>query len=144
MNSLGINERQRLIEKIRAYSKQKEESLEKDNEKESLEEKSLFQDGKIESHKEDYQYDINKRQGLENQRYEENTRLRTQYARKVVCFMYAYFTLVMAIIFLQGFSYRDFHIAEVALTTLIGGAFVSAIGLVGFVVKGLFPKRVDD
>jgi hypothetical protein len=79
---------------------------------------------------------------LKRKRYAQDAELRKHYARKVYCFMYAYFCMILIIIFLQGFKVGGFDIGGAALATLIGGAFASAVGLVAFVIKGLFPNSM--
>jgi hypothetical protein len=56
-------------------------------------------------------------------------------------FVYLAFTslAVFIILFFCGFQFRDFRLDTAVLTTLAGGTFASAVGLAGFVVKGLFP-----
>ena len=54
--------------------------------------------------------------------------------------MIGYVVFVGMIILESGF-YPYFQIDTVPLTTLIGGAFASAVGLVALVIKGLFPNR---
>ena len=87
-------------------------------------------------------------------RYRQDTDLRKIYARRVYFFMVAYTFFMAVIVLLNGLpaSVRlldipiSLDINDVPLATLIGGAFASAVGLVAFVVKGLFPhdRRVDS
>jgi hypothetical protein len=80
-------------------------------------------------------------------RYKQDTRLRETYARRVFLFMVSYTLFMALVVLLAGLPSTarllDFpialDIAEIPLATLIGGAFASAVGLVAFVIKGLFP-----
>lgn len=137
--------RKTFLDRIRAHAKQKTTSLGEIDQNAEFEGHELFERGQESSKVDGTRIDVAlaEYQEVINQRYRENTALRARYARKVLCFMYAYFSLVMIIIFLQGFSAWDFRISDIALTTLIGSAFVSAVGLVGFVIQGLFPKQHD-
>lgn len=49
----------------------------------------------------------------------------------------AWSALLFVLLFFDGFC-PSFDIAPVVLATLCGGTTASAIGLVGFIVKGLF------
>jgi hypothetical protein len=60
------------------------------------------------------------------------------YANKVFYFLIGYCVFVGAILLLDGFPCFRFHISDVVLGVIAGSTAVSAIGLVGFVVSGLF------
>jgi len=60
------------------------------------------------------------------------------YANKVFGFLVGYCLFVAAIILMNGFQCTGFHISDVVLGVIAGSTAVAAIGLVGFVVSGLF------
>jgi hypothetical protein len=78
---------------------------------------------------------------------EENENLRTTREMRQTAARSAFYYLCVlsgAVFFLllaDGFHLWGFHLDRVVLTTLAGGTFVSAIGLFGIVVKGLFPMN---
>ncbi|MDP8208959.1 MAG: hypothetical protein P9L92_20015 [Candidatus Electryonea clarkiae] len=69
------------------------------------------------------------------------TDLRKDYASKVFTFLVWWTIGVAGIIALSGFKIDDFVLPESALTALIGSTTISAIGLVGFIVQGLFKTK---
>jgi hypothetical protein len=60
------------------------------------------------------------------------------YANKVYWFLVFYCSFVGLILILDGFPAVGFHISDVVLGVISGSTAVAAIGLVGFVVSGLF------
>ncbi|WP_235046603.1 hypothetical protein, partial [Caulobacter vibrioides] len=60
------------------------------------------------------------------------------YADKVFGFLVGYCSFVGAVILMAGFKYRGFTISDTVLGIIAGSTAASAIGLVGFVVSGLF------
>ena len=60
------------------------------------------------------------------------------YAGKVFNFLVGYCVFVGAIILLAGFRLGGFTISDTVLGIIAGSTAASAIGLVGFVVSGLF------
>lgn len=66
--------------------------------------------------------------------------LRKLYGGLVYGFMAVWSALVFAVIVAQGFGIGEFHLEVTTITTLIGGTTVSVIGLVGFILRGLFPS----
>lgn len=82
-----------------------------------------------------------------------NRGLRKEYASKVFIFMCAWSALVFLIVILDALTYNppigvqkdlSFRLSSSVMTTLIGGTTVSVIGLVGFIVKGLFPGTPSE
>lgn len=67
--------------------------------------------------------------------------LRKTYANRVYWFMIIWNLFVGFVVLAQGFGIGGFHLSTTVLTTLVGGTTVSVLGLVGFVVKGLFPAN---
>lgn len=54
--------------------------------------------------------------------------------------MVGYTVAMFIILLMSGFGDEtNFRLNDAPLTTLIGGAFASTVGLVTFVMKGLFP-----
>lgn len=69
-------------------------------------------------------------------------RLMEPYANKVFGYLVGYSIVVTIIMLLDGFSLFGFDLANYVLGIIAGSTAVSAIGLVGFVVSGLFaPAR---
>ena len=78
-----------------------------------------------------------------------NRELRKEYAFKVFIFMCVWCIMVFLIVILDALTYTpstdkyikdlSFQVSNSVLTTLIGGTTVSVIGVVGFIIKGLFP-----
>ncbi len=67
-----------------------------------------------------------------------NRNLREEYAKKVLRFLYIYCAVVVTLLILQGFHIYNFKLADLVVVTLVGGTAISVIGLVGFVIRGLF------
>lgn len=79
-----------------------------------------------------------------------NRELRKEYASKVYVFMCIWCGLVFLIVILDALTYTptngslkdlSFQLSPPVLTTLIGGTTVSVIGLVGFMMQGLFRSN---
>lgn len=90
------------------------------------------------------QYDILEKSNLEDQRLLEEIKnlksdreLREKYADKIIRFLEIYSAVVAVFVFLHGFGMK-FILPDEVLITLVGSTAVAAIGLVGFVAKGLF------
>lgn len=90
------------------------------------------------------QYDILEESSLEDQRIKEeinnlksDRKLREKYADKIIRFLEIYAIVVATLICLHGFG-LGFFLPDDVLITLAGSTAVAAIGLVGFVAKGLF------
>lgn len=66
------------------------------------------------------------------------TRMMEPYAGKVFNFLVGYCGFVGVIILLSGFKIGGFEISDTVLSVIAGSTAASAIGLVGFVVSGLF------
>ena len=88
---------------------------------------------------------------LEKAKYEESIKdmqsrrsLREKYANRILFFLYVYVVGAWVLLVCNGFSVYGFHLDDNILITLAGSTTVSAIGLVGFVVRGLFGPRPDN
>ena len=68
-------------------------------------------------------------------------RLREKYADRILRFLEIYAGVVGIFVVLAGFRTRGFDIPNEALIALVGSTAIAAIGLVGFVAKGLFGKN---
>jgi hypothetical protein len=78
----------------------------------------------------------------EENRYLRSTRkMRRRAARRAFQYLVGLSATVTVLLLLDGFRVRGFELPTTVLTTLAGGTFVSAIGLFGIVVKGLFPAN---
>ena len=64
--------------------------------------------------------------------------LRKTYAGRVYWFLVIWCLLLLIILVFQGFSISGFILSEATMVTLVGGTTASVIGLVGFIVRGLF------
>lgn len=75
-------------------------------------------------------------------------KLRDQYASKIIRFLYIY-ALVAALfciadaVTLDPESAYEFELADEVVLTIVGSTAVAAIGLVGFVARGLFLPPKD-
>lgn len=67
--------------------------------------------------------------------------LRKSFSDKVYCFLVVW-CISLLVLIISDASRNDFHIPEIVLTTLCGGTTVSTLGLVGFIVQGLFNQVV--
>jgi hypothetical protein len=86
-------------------------------------------------HRREHKARINKiEQG--NKDKETNRRLRWKYAKLVYCYLVSYSAFVALITFLCGFNLL--RLPGNVLLALVSSTCVSAIGLVGLVVSGLF------
>ncbi len=79
-------------------------------------------------------------EGLKGQQaYDDvRTRMMEPYAGKVFRFLIGYCAFVGVVILLSGFKVGGFDISDTVLGIIAGSTAASAIGLVGFVVSGLF------
>lgn len=78
---------------------------------------------------------------LEDQRLkdaESNRQLREGYANKVYCYLVVYSILAFVLVVADGFKLGGFDLDTTVVSIIVGSTAASAIGLVGFVVKGLF------
>src|SRR5262245_2486283 len=64
--------------------------------------------------------------------------LRESYAKRVYRYLVCYSLAAFVIILLQGTRYSGFQLDSTVVGIIVGSTAVSAIGLVGIVVKGLF------
>lgn len=70
-----------------------------------------------------------------------NRRLRFQYARSVYRYLCCYSAGCGSVLLLSGFKVYNFSLPNEVLITLVGSTALAAIGLVGFVVSGLFKPN---
>lgn len=64
--------------------------------------------------------------------------LRKTYAWRVFLFICCWSVAVLLILLSKGFFSSYFELSDIVLTTLVGGTTVSVVGLVGFMMQGLF------
>lgn len=76
------------------------------------------------------------REEIENLR--SDRALREKYADRILAFLEAYAAGVFFLVFLDALNFEMFEVPENAIVTLVGSTAIAAIGLVGFVAKGLF------
>lgn len=67
--------------------------------------------------------------------------LRKQYANRVFIFMCIWSGVTFLVLMLKGLMGRQFELNDTVLVTLTGGTTISVIGLVGFIVQGLFNSN---
>lgn len=70
--------------------------------------------------------------------------LRKQYGDRILRFLEWYAGVVGSLVLLSGFSFTRFNLPETAMVALVGSTAIAAIGLVGFVAKGLFDKSSSN
>jgi hypothetical protein len=64
--------------------------------------------------------------------------MREKYAGHVFWYLVSYSLTALAVLVLQGWHIGGFQLDTTVMAILVGSTAASAIGLVGFVVKGLF------
>lgn len=68
-------------------------------------------------------------------------RLRQQYANKVFCYLVWYSLVSLVLVLASGYKvWTSFDLPPQVLLVIVGSTAASAIGLVGFVVSGLFKN----
>lgn len=65
-------------------------------------------------------------------------RMRVKYAGRILLYLECYSGGVAAILLLAGFKTWGFSLEEGVVTALVGSTALAAIGLVGFIARGLF------
>lgn len=75
-----------------------------------------------------------------NQDAETNRNLRNRYANKVYWYLCAYSSVCGVLVLLSGWRLWGFQLPDIVLAALVGTTATAAIGLVGFVVNGLFKN----
>jgi len=77
-----------------------------------------------------------RREEIENLR--SDRALRKKYADRILQFLEVYALAVFVLLIADGAGSNSFDIPENAIITLVGSTAIAAIGLVGFIAKGLF------
>ena len=75
------------------------------------------------------------------ERLKDDRNLRNKYSKRVYWFMLGWSVFVGLVTLLHGFGLCGFQLPDIVMATLVGSTTISVLGLVGFVVKGLFPSR---
>lgn len=65
--------------------------------------------------------------------------MRQTYAGRILRYLEWYSAGVAALILLAGFNVGGFTLEQGILAALVGSTAIAAIGLVGFIARGLFP-----
>lgn len=65
-------------------------------------------------------------------------RMRKTYAARILRYLEAYSIAVGLMVIASGFSWTHFSLPPEILATLVGSTALAAIGLVGFIARGLF------
>lgn len=68
-------------------------------------------------------------------------KLRQIYASRILRFLEWYALASLALVVMQGFGIFGFHLDMEVVLAIVGSTAVAAIGLVGFIAKGLFPPN---
>ncbi|XSG81217.1 MAG: hypothetical protein ACPW61_09000 [Methyloligella sp. ZOD6] len=68
-------------------------------------------------------------------------KLRKTYAGRILHFLEAYALAALALLICQGWRIGGFDLGSEVILAIVGSTAVAAIGLVGFVAKGLFPPN---
>jgi hypothetical protein len=71
-------------------------------------------------------------------------RMRKQYAGRILLYLECYSGGVAILLLLSGFQVLGFHLEQGVMTTLVGSTALAAIGLVGFIARGLFRPAPSD
>lgn len=79
-----------------------------------------------------------------NNRYNDNTKLRKQYALWMYIFLSIFTIFVFIIIFFQGFKFNHFHLNKNVMMILVGTSIIAVIGMVKIVLHGLFVTREEN
>lgn len=79
-----------------------------------------------------------------NNRYNDNTKLRKQYALWMYIFLSIFTIFVFLIILLQGFKFKHFHLNKNVMMILVGTSIIAVIGMVKIVLHGLFVTREEN
>ena len=66
--------------------------------------------------------------------------MRKDYASKIIRYLQTYSGGVLILLLLSGFNIWGFDLAGEVLLALVGSTALAAIGLVGFIAKGLFQQ----
>jgi hypothetical protein len=64
--------------------------------------------------------------------------LRKTYANRILRFLEVYATAVALMVIADGLHFFGFHLEKEVTATLVGSTAIAAIGLVGFIARGLF------
>jgi hypothetical protein len=64
--------------------------------------------------------------------------MRKAYAARILRYLEAYSVAVCILVLLQGFNIRGFSFAAEVMVALVSTTAIAAIGLVGFIARGLF------
>lgn len=65
-------------------------------------------------------------------------KMRKKYASQILRYLYCYSGFVGALTLLSGWRIMWFELPDAVLTALVGSTAIAAIGLVGFIARGLF------
>lgn len=66
--------------------------------------------------------------------------MRKDYAARILRYLEIYSAGVLVLLLLDGAGPNGFEIDQAVLATLVGSTAVAAIGLVGFIARGLFRQ----
>jgi hypothetical protein len=99
--------------------------------------------GELAAQNQELAAEVDRLQGL-NTFESVRARMAAPYADKVFWFLVWYCVFVGVIVLFSGFSPFGFKISDAVMCVIAGSTAVSAIGLVGFVVNGLFGSKPKE
>lgn len=71
-------------------------------------------------------------------------KMRKTYAGRILFYLEAYSAIVALMVIFAGFEIRGFKLPVEILASLVGSTAIAAIGLVGFIARGLFRPPTDN
>lgn len=71
-------------------------------------------------------------------------RMRKTYAGRILLYLEVYSVAVATMVVAAGFKLWSFELPPEILATLVGSTALAAIGLVGFIARGLFQPPPDN
>lgn len=74
---------------------------------------------------------------------EADREMRKSYAAKILGYLFVYSVVVLILIVGSGFNFLGFNLPLEVQVSLVGSTAVAAIGLVGFIARGLFRPPPD-
>ena len=81
-----------------------------------------------------------RREDLLNRQLEQDIDERKMYAQLIFVLIVGWIVAILAVVLLQGFSFKGFEISDKVLMTLIGGTTINILGIFIIVANYLFPR----
>jgi len=80
----------------------------------------------------------NERDSAQIRNIEADRAMRQTYAARILRYLEIYSGSILILVLLQGFGIRGFSLAAEVMVALVSTTAIAAIGLVGFIARGLF------